>query len=339
MANTGPEALNSVQIVEAFIDPLTGGPTFGDGNIVTSTVGAITPTGGAALTINPAYNVAAGGAFEPNLLVPGASSLPVGASAVIPITVTVDTTQPDFPDNTGNGFNNQATTSAVGATSNTPTNDLSDNDTTPDPDGDGNPNEVGENDPTPVTFGPDLRLFKRITAVTRNGSPLAINGIGSFNDDNDPDNNDDTLLRDSSGGTIPLGIVGTDTPLQSGDVVEYTIYFWNAGLEPVQNLELCDELQAPSILIPGSLTLATPTALVASGTTLTFNPDPLLSARAPLSALADSCISAPGTFPSGTPAGGLGVGAGGGVVVGGATSNLNVAPNEVGAFRFEIRLP
>nr|MBX2865388.1 hypothetical protein [Leptolyngbyaceae cyanobacterium MAG.088] len=47
----------------------------------------------------------------------------------------------------------------------------------------------------------------------------------------------------------------------------------------------------------------------------------------------------PGNFPSGVPAGGLGVGAGGGVVLGSPESGLTVNPDQVGAFSFTVRIP
>ncbi|MBE9066163.1 hypothetical protein IQ260_05815, partial [Leptolyngbya cf. ectocarpi LEGE 11479] len=170
--NLGNEALNSVQLVESFTDPtLTPpGPTFGPGNIVTSTIGTITPAGGASVTANPAYNVSATGPVDANLLAAG-STLPIGASATIPVTVRVDSTQPDFPADGGDGYNNQVTASGIGATSDNPVNDLSDDGVDPDPDADGNPGGADEGDPTPVTFpaeAPAIGVSKRVvSAITQ----------------------------------------------------------------------------------------------------------------------------------------------------------------------------
>ncbi|MEM7067217.1 MAG: hypothetical protein AAF572_29145 [Cyanobacteria bacterium P01_B01_bin.77] len=181
-------------------------------------------------------------------------------------------------------------------------------------------------------------MIKRITRVIRNGSVLPIEGINSFT--NQPNTTDDNDLADATGNSLPLGVFDVETPLQSGDIVEYTVYFFNAGVEPSNNLELCDELQVPSILRPNSLELASPTLVSEGGTTLTFAGDSsVLFPQAPLAPLVASCPSFPGAFPSGTPAGGLGVGAGGGVIVGGPELGLNVEASEVGAFRFTVRLP
>ncbi|MEM6253219.1 MAG: hypothetical protein AAF821_09875 [Cyanobacteria bacterium P01_D01_bin.156] len=338
--NLGNEDLDNVQVVEDFIDPLTNNPTFGDGNITSFSLGTILENNGAAITLNGGYNIT----NDSNLLDATASTLPQGASATIPITITVDSNQPDFPDDTdGDGFNNQATTSGIGTTSQTQVDDASDNGTDPDPDGDGNPNEVGENDPTPVFLGPDLRLIKRITDVTRNGNSLNIPNIDGFNDDGDTANGSDTLLNDRSGGTLPVGVTDVELNLQSGDRVEYTIYFWNAGVGTAENVEICDELQVPSVLDRSSLELAGPIALSTAGTVLDdsdFGPDSQLSARQPQSPLADSCISAPGEFPADIPARrSEDGGAGGGVVLGGPNSNFDVESNQVGAFRFFITIP
>ena len=59
--------------------------------------------------------------------------------------------------------------------------------------------------------------------------------------------------------------------------------------------------------------------------------------RSPGAPLASSCLSAPGSFPLGPPGptGGLGIGAGGGVVAG----TFDVPANQFGAIRFRVRLP
>jgi hypothetical protein len=81
-------------------------------------------------------------------LLAGGSTLGVSATAQVRVTVTVDLlTDP------GSGlgvYDNQASLTATGPGT-AETTDLSDAGTDPDPDGDGEPNEAGENDPTPFT--------------------------------------------------------------------------------------------------------------------------------------------------------------------------------------------
>ncbi|MBX2864499.1 MAG: hypothetical protein KTR27_13200, partial [Leptolyngbyaceae cyanobacterium MAG.088] len=157
------------------------------------------------------------------------------------------------------------------------------------------------NTPTPVLFGSDLRLVKRITGVTRGGSPLPIDGINGFNDQGDTA--DDNNLFNLTNGSLPLGVFEVDTQLQSGDIVEYTIYFFNEGISPAANVAICDELQVPSILQPNSLELALPTPF-GNGLNSSFGASNLLVPQAPLAPLVESCLSFPGNFPSGVPAGG-----------------------------------
>ena len=262
----------------------------------------------------------------------------------------MDISSPNLTPALPGPYDNQISATATDANGNE-TSDLSDSGTDVDADGDGEPNEDNgspadpdnpdndgnENTPTRVRFSPDVRLVKRITRVTRNGTDLAIPNIGSFNDQ--AGDSDDNTLAALSGNSLPVGLADISQAVQSGDVIEYTIYFFNAGFGTAENLELCDELQPPSVLQPASLELAQPTALSPGGTTLNFSNIGPLSPRAPLSPLEPSCLSAPGEFPSGIPAGGLGAGAGGGVVVGGPNSGLNVDAGEAGAFRFDIQLP
>ena len=344
VANIGTVPLEQVQLDENF-NSVYGAGTF--------QVVSVTFDGGAT-------TVAADAGFDgidgsnTTLLADAAGTptgtLAVGATSTFQLIVDVDSSNPNLTPALPGPYDNQVTATATDAAGN-PTSDLSDSGTDVDPDGDGDPNEDNgspadpdnpvndgnENTPTRVRFSPDVRLVKRITRVTRNGTEVTIPNIGVFNDQTG-DSNDNTLST-LSGNSLPVGLSDVSESLQSGDIVEYTIYFFNAGLGAAENLELCDELQSPSVLQPASLELAQPTALSTGGTTLSISNIGPLSPRAPLSPLEPSCISAPGTFPSGVPAGGLGVGAGGGVVVGGPTSDLNIDTSEVGAFRFEIQFP
>jgi hypothetical protein len=81
-----------------------------------------------------------------------------------------------------------------------------------------------------------LRLVKRITNVLRNGQPVNIANFNTFVDD--PNDDDDNLLQQA--GRPPAGVTQIETPLQSGDEVEYTIYYLAEGDQDLQNVRFCD---------------------------------------------------------------------------------------------------
>ncbi|MEO0431019.1 MAG: hypothetical protein AAF151_04910 [Cyanobacteria bacterium J06656_5] len=349
--NIGIENLQNVVLNNDFR------PTFGtsgtgatDDFTIVAAPTLITAGGGVStVPVNPNFDgssdlLLAGDSTSP------ASTLNVGEFAVYEIVVDVNTAGSTVSTQLPGPFDNQTTTTGIGVISGELTDDISndinpfpDNPTTPDPvasDPNGNleANEPDENIATPAFLGADLQVVKRITRVIRGGSDLPIAGLNDFT--NQPGTTDDDSLASLSGNSLPLGVFDVDTPLQSGDVVEYTIYFFNGGVAQAANVAICDELQVPSVLQPGSLELASPVALSALGTNLTFAAgSPLLFPQAPLAALVESCPSFPGTFPSGTPTGGLGVGAGGGVIAGGPNLGLNVEASQVGAFRFTVTIP
>ena len=349
--NIGIENLQNVDLVNDFR------PTFGvsgpgatdDFTIIGPPTFAPGSGGVETVDINPNFDgstdlLLAGNSADPT------NTLNVGEFAVYEIVVDVNTAGNTVASQLPGPFNNQTTTTGIGAISQVLTDDLS-NDINPfpgggatpdpaasDPNGNLEANEPDENIPTPALLGADLSLVKRITRVTRGGTDLLVAGINDFT--NQPGTSDDDTLASLSGNTLPLGVFDVPNSLQSGDVVEYTVYFFNAGVAQAANIEMCDELQVPSVLQPASLELASPTALSTLGTSLTFaGGSPLLFPQAPLATLVESCVSFPGTFPSGTPTGGLGVGAGGGVIAGGPTLGLNVDAGEVGAFRFTVIIP
>ncbi len=217
-----------------------------------------------------------------------------------------------------------------------PVTDVSQDGTNVDPDNDGNPN----NNNTPTTLlinsGPGLNLVKRITNVFRGGAPIAVPGITQFNDQ-------DGFLEDNALNTVLGG--GNSLPgvfqlpagfsLEPNDELEYTIFFWNNSGSAISQLEICDELQPPSVLnTAAGFELS---AVRVPSPPFFFNSGPLVEGRSPGAPLDQSCISVPGTFPFGPPGptGGFGVGAGGGVVGG----PFNVPPNQFGAIRFRVRIP
>ncbi|HSG26362.1 MAG TPA: sortase, partial [Anaerolineales bacterium] len=94
-------------------------------------------------TVNTAYD----GDIDTNMLA-GTDSLSIGATGTFTVVVHVVPTE-DGP------FNNTATATAEDADG-TNVSDISDNGIDPDPNGNGDPTEAGENDLTPVSFGPNL---------------------------------------------------------------------------------------------------------------------------------------------------------------------------------------
>ena len=114
-------------------------------------------------TVNAGYNGGASPTPNTNLLAAG-QTLAVGQTKLIQVTVTVNNA------NTATTYNNQAVAtgtsplSPVGAV----VSDPSDNGVDPDPDGDRNANEPGENDPTPVRFSerPAIGAVKKLVSST-----------------------------------------------------------------------------------------------------------------------------------------------------------------------------
>ncbi|MEQ9484765.1 hypothetical protein [Coleofasciculus sp. F4-SAH-05] len=126
--------------------------------------------------------------------------------------------------------------------------------TNPDPNGDGNPGN--DNQPTVVSFGqPNLRLVKRITDVLRNGESLSdVNLNRVIDDQNDPDDNV------SGWSALPNGLLGvinlgSEVSLQSGDEVEYTIYFLSDGGPVVNDVQICDAIPEQTTFVPNTIEL------------------------------------------------------------------------------------
>ena len=98
----------------------------------------------------------------------------------------------------------------------------------------------------------NLRLVKRITNVLRDNQPLSGIAFNQFVDDESDD--DDNILQ-SSPGSSPVGIVRLDTgtPAQSGDIVEYTIYFRSEGGQDLNNVKVCDLIPNGTTFVNGSI--------------------------------------------------------------------------------------
>lgn len=123
---------------------------FGAGNYsITAPPSLIVDPG--TLNLNAGYD----GGADPEILAAG-STLAIGDVAQIRLAVEVlSVTDQGLGLGT---FENQASVSADSPNGN-PGSDYSDDGTNPDPDGDGHPNETGENDPTPFTLGASLGDF------------------------------------------------------------------------------------------------------------------------------------------------------------------------------------
>ncbi len=83
----------------------------------------------------------------------------------------------------------------------------------------------------------NLRLVKRITGAFRSNGQAFGENFNTFV--NDPNDNNDDAFNQQRPNTV-LGVSQLQTPVQSGDEVEYTIYFLGEGGEPLQNVRICD---------------------------------------------------------------------------------------------------
>jgi uncharacterized repeat protein (TIGR01451 family) len=165
------------------------------------------------------------GTYNSNTNVWTVGNLAVNGTATLQVTVTLNTRAPVV---------NIAEVTAS---------DQVDPDSTP---GNGNPDE---DDQASAALGlPNLRLVKRITAVTRSDVPTAFT---AFVDD--PTDANDTAA--GWAGFSPVGLVQVDPaqPLETGDQVEYTIYFLSDGIGPAVAATVCDPIPRRTTLIPTSI--------------------------------------------------------------------------------------
>ena len=145
--NFGQYNLQSVQIVEALSTTFPSPMTFSLRSAV---------TGGAGLTVNPAFN----GTTNTNLLTAATSTLAIGETRTITIPLNV------VPNGSFGVRNNTATATAT-TVDGTLVSDLSNNSTNPDGNGNGTP--LDDNAATPVTFNaPDIKVSKIVSNATPN---------------------------------------------------------------------------------------------------------------------------------------------------------------------------
>ncbi|MGB0562265.1 MAG: DUF7507 domain-containing protein, partial [Spirulinaceae cyanobacterium] len=154
-------------------------------------------------------------------------------------------------------------------TNGTYTNTASSTADTTDPDTD---NNDGSSDDAQVSttapaVNPNLRLVKRITDVSRNGSSLGSIDFSSFVDD--PSDDNDTAAGWANLGQTLAGVytIPSSTELQSGDIVEYTIYFLSDGDADLDTVEICDAIPAGTTFLPDSFSSSQGIRLLQSGIT------------------------------------------------------------------------
>ncbi|NES71176.1 MAG: DUF11 domain-containing protein, partial [Okeania sp. SIO2D1] len=173
--------------------------------------------------------------------------------------------------------------------------------------------------------GPNLVLVKRITNVTRNGATIGGVDFSRFIDESNTQ--DDNAL--SQAGLTPVGVfqLGSDVPTQSGDEIEYTVYFLANGTEAVNNARICDSIPTGTTYVNGSLSLVPP-PLNSGSTVLTDGAgDDVGTFISPLN------LSSPFQVPpcaSGNP--------NGSVLFDLGPSLSNVAPNNLGLVRFRVKV-
>lgn len=141
--------------------------------------------------------------------------------------------------------------------------------------------------PTIVPIGastPRLRLIKEITQVIRGGSLLP--GIDFSNPVTDP--SEAIIFRNSfATAGIPfqgVATLGNQTVLESGDEIDYTIYFLSDGAEALKNVKICDAIPDGTTFIPDSFGLGSGILLNLGGKETTQTNENFFSPLTPVSA-------------------------------------------------------
>lgn len=206
---------------------------------------------GTTVTPNPNYN----GTTDTNIVIPGGTLGRAGGQVVIKFRAVVNAPA-------GTVIINQVIAQSSNGTINPTISDAFAGpgdilQTSDDGVNQGNFPNTGDDDPTVIVVtapgvGPNLRVVKRITNVTRNGAP--VNGINFNSFVDDPTNDNDNALGWSAVlGSPPVGAFNIgDSIALSGDDIEYTIYFLSDGSQAVQNAQLCDAIPTGSTFINNS---------------------------------------------------------------------------------------
>jgi len=187
----------------------------------------------------------------------------------------------------------------------------------------------------PVTGGPDiipigpidpvgevsprLRLVKRITSVNTTTFSNVV--------DDPADVNDNPGIWPTTLQPVGLRELDPQTPLESGDEVEYTIYFISDGTEESQNVRLCDAIPLGTTFIPESFGSSSGILLNQGGTQVPQTNAPDTDQGTFSSPLTPVTAPCPDTNnPNGS------------VLVQFVPSIPNTPPNNVGFVRFRVRI-
>ena len=211
--NSGGVVLNNIQVIDDLDATFGSTPYSVTGTSVSSTSGTL------VASANP-YNGNAG--VGADLLNSAGSSLGIGESGTI--TISVDVT----PGSALGPYNNSATTTASSTSG--AVDDTSDNGTDPDGDGDGEPED--DSDPTPVSFSEDPRigLAKSITTApsTTGDGVYSMTYTLVLENSGDVDLNSVQVLDDLAAtfaGATGFNVTGTSVTSTSGTLVASTVPF------------------------------------------------------------------------------------------------------------------
>lgn len=217
------------------------------------------------LTVDTTFN----GSSNPNLLT-GVNVLPSGTTATITFNVNIT------PGTGPNGFG--PFLNLADATANSPggerVSDRSNDGANADPDGNGDP--TNNTTPTSVSLLSNpggsgaFRLVKRITNVIRNGSQLSGVNFSTFIDGAGDDDNAPGFAQLQPGGA-PIGQINLDpntVKLQSGDDVEYSVYYLSDGTGPAIGVSLCDPIPLSTTLIANTTQVQRNNGTIATGGTV-----------------------------------------------------------------------
>ncbi|WP_181357286.1 hypothetical protein [Stenomitos frigidus] len=218
------------------------------------------------LAVNTGFN----GGTNQNLL-QGTDTLPSGTTATITFNVNIT------PGTGANGFGpfNNTTTATAASRGGSPVSDQSNDGANADPDNNGDP--TNNNVPTTVSLRPTagggsgaFRLVKRITNVIRNGTQLGGVNFGVFVDGVGDDDNAAGFAQLQPGGA-PIGQINLDpvtTKLQSGDDVEYTVYYLSDGTGSAIGVSICDPIPSGTALTNNTTQVRRNNGAIATGGTV-----------------------------------------------------------------------
>lgn len=118
----------------------------------------------------------------------------------------------------------------------------------------GNLEGTGDDEPTLLVVqplgNPSLRLVKRVTNIIRNSAPIS--GVNFNTVEDDPEDEDDNILSQTSVQPVGIFSLPSESSLQSGDEVEYTIYFLSDGTAPANGITICDAIPEETTFITDS---------------------------------------------------------------------------------------